>query len=184
MKTVKIPKVILADAIANKEWAENFVKNPSFTNLIYYFVLSDTNGDSVDYSDYKNWIKRLINLFKKESIDLKEFFKGYKYKDLKETYDEFAFATGFTDPETYAWQIRLATPLVEICDLLNIKIKPDKTPNDWWSGGIPDAMFETDFKEAVFMCSKKDCKNFARLFSKKPIDWFIKPKEENWWKLF
>jgi hypothetical protein len=176
-KIKKIPNKILAESIADIEWAKDFVKEPSLKNLFYYFALSDSNGDFIDTLDCKNWTKRLISLFENDGIDPKDFLKNYNYKKIKEVYDEFAFGTGNTDSETYSEQIELTTPFVELCDFLQIEIKKYATPtNSGWSGAIN---FEEDLKEAICNSSKQGCKNFARFFSKKPQDWF---EEEKDWK--
>jgi len=182
-KTIKVPNKFLAESIAGVDWAKDFVKNPCIGTLIYYFAQSDGDG-VIDWSDCSNWLKR-FKKFLKTLDNPEDFLKGYNYKKLKkEVYDDFAFSTGQCNAEIYKWQIKLATPLVEFCDYLKIDIKTDPTPNHWWSDCKPDLMFEYDFKEAVKMCSKKEFKNFCRLFSKEPKDWF--PVEErcscSWWK--
>lgn len=164
-KQIKIPNKIMAEAIADDETAQWFVKNPCVGRLFFYF---EQHGIKIS-----DWTKTLIKTIENP----KEFCKGYTYKKLKkEAYDPFAF-NGNCNPDAYAYQIVLATPLVELCDYLKIDIDTDPTPNHWWPACDPDLHFEEDFKQAVLMCSKKDCQNFARLFSKKPEKWF---EEENW----
>ena len=74
--------------------------------------------------------------------------------------------------------------IVTLCDFFGVKIKTQEFFNDLSksSDGLYKFKMEpedpSNFKKAVLLCSKKDCINFARLFSTKPENWF--EQEKNW----
>lgn len=92
----------------------------------------------------------------------KQFAKnnGIKFDILEEIYS----AWYFQDREEH-W-ITGGSELVKLCDFFGIKVKHiDKSPAEW-------NIDEQDFACLAQEATKEDCKNFARLFSKKPESWF------------
>lgn len=92
--------------------------------------------------------------------------QGYTFDSIRECYD-------FTERSQY-W-IPAGNSLVMLCDYFNIEVIPIiESPAEW-------NIHRLDFDEIVKKSSHKECKNFARLFSKEPFEWF---KHDSWLKNF
>ena len=130
-------------------------------------------------SFFKNYIKAVDEsgvapkqFAKKNNIDFKSIFELYYYRFICPDNVSYREMTSFQD-----W-IVAGSGIVTLCDFFGVKIKAQEFFNDLSksSDGLYDFKMETGdpecFKEAVLRCSKKDCINFARLFSTKPEKWF------------
>jgi hypothetical protein len=118
------------------------------------------------------FLKTLTDAVMLTGLSPKDFAKKNKYnfESIFQVYKDWHF-TGSCHPEDYADQIRDGSVFVDLFDFFGIEIKKVESPIHI----LPHKGFyslEEDFKEAAIKCSKKECVDFSRFFSKEPRDWF------------